>query len=548
MTPNGKLDRAALPSARRLPAAPPPPEPPAGHPARPAPVGSTEQQVAEVLAAVLERDGIGLHDDFFALGGDSLRAVQAILWLNSALGTQVPISVLFEARTVYGLARLLDGDGPADPQLRPRPAGQPPRLSAAQWRLWLHQQIEPGSVQYNRSLAVRIPEPLSPEAVQAALAETLARHDTLRTCYRADESGSPVPVAEPAAAVPLIVEDGDPQAVLARELSRPFDLTAHPPVRARAVRQDPGQCFLLLVVHEIAADASSRALIVRQLRSAFRGRPVTAPALRYADYAAWQRELAAGPTAQRHLDFWRAALAGLDLAGLRTDRPRPARRDGRSATVSFIVPPGVAGGISEAAFSYGAPLAIGLLTALFGVLARYTTGTDLTVGVTVDGRAQPELEHLVGTFENVAVFRVSLDGARTFAQLLGRVREAGIGALGHAVPPLEDVVAATVEVTGPAWPGRNPLFDVSFALHPATGLSDLPLPDAPGAGSDLHCDLTEQPDGGLCGRIEYATALFDEVTAVRLASDYVRLLGLASARPDLALTELPSAAEAVSPT
>ncbi len=524
MTPNGKLDRAALSAVRCRPHATP--ATPAGS-AAPEPVdgaGGNQQLVARILATVLAREHVGLHDDFFSLGGDSLRAVHAILRLNAELQTQLPVNALFETRTVYGLARLLDGDGTLEPLLCALPPGLPPRLSAGQWRLWLHQQLAPGSVLHNRAVALRIPEPVDADVARTAVAELVARHGTLRTCYRTDDSGAPVPVTAEPAAIPLTVEDGDPQEVLATELARPFDLAASAPVRTRLVRTGAGEHCLLLVVHEIAADARSRALLARQLRAALRGRPVTPPALAYVDYAAWQREMAAGATAQRHLEFWRTALSGLNPAALHTDRPRPRQRDRRAGTVSFTIAPDVVTRIRDLAAEHGAPPAVGLLTGLFAVLDRHTTGSDLSLGVHVDGADQPELQHVAGAFETVTPFRVLTAGTNSFEQLLERVREAAIAALGHAVPPLEDIVSATVDTVAPPEPGRNPLFDVSFALRAPTGLSDLPLPPTPEVTVDLHCDLTELPEGGIAGRLEYATTLFDLATVQDLADEYLDLL------------------------
>ncbi len=531
-THNGKLDRAALPA--------PPPMPRAddvtagvhGDAAADGPPdGRTERRVAEVLAAVLEREEIGRHEDFFALGGDSLRAVQAILRLNAELQTQVPINALFEARTVYGLAALLDGDGTQEPELLPLASGQAPRLSSAQWRLWLHQRSAPHSVAYNRPLAMRLPEPLDLGALETALTDLLRRHDILRTRYQPDGSGQPLPVVVPVSPVQLAVDDADPQAALAAELTRPFDLATDPPIRHRVVRRGPGQpALLLLVLHEIAADFRSRELIVRQLRAAYRGRAVPTPTLRYADYAAWQRELVASPTARRHLDFWQGALAGLTPAQLLTDRPRPARRDWRGGTVRFDVAPGVVGVLRDVSAERDATLPMGLLTGFCAVLAGYTAGTDLTVGVPVAGRHRPELEDLVGMFENIAVIRVDLDGGPTFEQLLARVRESGLAAFGRAVPPIEDIVAAVFDrvVTEP---GRNPLFDVMFVPHEVGDPIGFPLPGAPGARIDLCCELTERADGGVDGRFEYATQLFDEATISRLANDYVRVLTEAAGDP-----------------
>ena len=219
------------------------------------------------------------------------------------------------------------------------------RLSSTQWRLWRHQRLAPDSAAYNAPVVVRLPEPLDIRALAAALTGLLARHDILRTRYALDASGQPVPVVLPVTEVALTAEEGEPAAVLAAELALPFDLAAAPPVRLRLVRDATGYA-LLMVVHEIAADDRSRALIAGQVRAAYRGRTVADPPRRYADYAGWQRDLMAGPSGARHLAFWRFALDGLDPAALRTDRPRTAGRDWRAGTVRFDIAPDVAGGFA----------------------------------------------------------------------------------------------------------------------------------------------------------------------------------------------------------
>jgi amino acid adenylation domain-containing protein len=524
-TSNGKVDRSAL-------APPLPRHDDLAVPVRRAPSADdhngsqTERLVARVLASVLELEQIGSYEDFFTIGGDSLRAVLAILQLNEELHRQVPINALFESRTVYGLAALLDSEGADEPQLLALPPGQIPRLSSAQWRLWLHQRLAPDSVAYNEPVAVRLPDPLDLNAADAALTGLLARHDVLRTRYQPGDSGQPVPVVLPAAGVRLEVEYGDPEAVLAAELARPFDLASQPPIRSHLVRRsDDEPAFLILVLHEIAADGRSRELITTQLQAAYRGRTVSAPALSYADYAEWQRNLAVGSTARRHLDFWQAELGGLRQAELITDRPRPADRDWRGGTIRFTVPAAVADRLRDVASEHDGTFPMILLAGFCGVLSRYTKGTDLTVGIPVAGRTRPELESMVGMFENTAVIRINLDDSRSFPQLLAQVREAGLAAFGRAVPSIEDIVAAVLEVveTEPE-PGRNPLFDVMFVPQGVSGSDGFPLPDATGARIDLCCHATERADGGIDGRLVYATQLFDQATITRLASDYVQSL------------------------
>ncbi len=529
-TPNGKLDRAALaaPDGRRSGAPVAAPRSPASAPPAADDKGSpgpgSEVVVARVLAEALDRDHVGVHDDFFSLGGDSLRAVQAILRLNAELGTELPVNTLFEMRTGYGLARLVDGDIVPEPTLEALPKAQPHQLSAAQWRLLLHQTHAPESVLHNRALALRVPDDVDVDAVRDAVDGLVARHGTLRTRYVVDAAGLPRPVLEEPGRTPVTLVDADPAATLADELSRPFDLAGSVPVRARVVRGPDGGSYVVLTVHEIAADHRSRALLVRQLRAAFRGHPVPDPPFDYVDYAAWQRELAGGPNTQRHLDYWRATLAGLDPADLRTDRPRPSRRVRSAGAVRFSLPREVVAGTHDLAADHDAPLAVGLLAGLVAVLDRYTTGSDVTVGVHTDGAEHPDLEQMVGAFESTVPLRVRTADADAPGQLLGRVREAAISALGHASPPLEDVVSATVGCVAPSAPGRNPLFDVSFALRAPTGLSDLDVPPCAEAAVDLHCELTELPDGGVDGHFHYAKALFDETTVRGMADEMVRHL------------------------
>jgi hypothetical protein len=513
-TPNGKLDHSALPEATALP--------PADGRASGGSAGTAiRQRVTHILSGLLGQHSIGPHDDFFALGGDSLLAIEAVNRLNAELNTHVQVNALFEARSVAGLCALVDGDGAADPPLT-RATGRP-RLSSAQWRLWLHQRLAPESAAHNEPLAIRLPGPLELPALEAALTGVVARHDILRTRYAHDDSGQLIPIVVPVPRIRLEVEDGDPRTMLGAELARPFDLAAAPPLRLRLMRRGADESVLLLVVHGIAADHRSRELIAGEIRAAYRGRTVAAPALRYVDYAHWQRAAASGPAARRRLDFWRAALAGLVPAELRTDRPGPAAPGGRAGTVRFAVGPTEVDELRAASDEHDANAFVGLLATFSRALAGYVRGTDLTVGVPVSLRDRPELDELVGPVENTVVVRIDLGDEPSFDKLLTRVRDAALSARQHAATPYDDIVAAVLDADVAPDPGRNPLFDVAFEVRGVADPATLPPPDAPSARFDLRCLLTERADGGLDGRIEYATGLFEAATAAGLADSFVSL-------------------------
>ncbi|MFY1652865.1 condensation domain-containing protein [Solwaraspora sp. WMMB762] len=347
---------------------------------------------------------------------------------------------------------------------------------------------------------------------------------TLCTRYMPDASGRLAPVVAPPAATSPPVEDGVPTAVPAAELARPFELGSATPVRIRLLR-DPDGYVLLVAVHEIAADEHSRALTAAQLRGVYRGRTVADPPLRAAHHAQWHRDLMAGPAGTRHPAFWRQALDWLDPAKLCTDRSRSADRDWHAGTVRFALTPDEASGLRDAVTAHGVTASAGLLTAFLVVLSRHVDGTDLTTGVPVDGCNRPELATLVAALTSM-VARARIGDVPDYAGLLPWVGAAVLAVIGHATVPYDGIVMAGLEgsQTAPD-PARHPLFDAMFALHGIAEPAGFPLPDPPGARLDLCCRPVQRAIGGLDGRLDYATQLFDEATITGFAKDFTARVG-----------------------
>ncbi|WP_343962549.1 condensation domain-containing protein, partial [Streptosporangium amethystogenes] len=183
--------------------------------------------------------------DFFALGGHSLSANLVVGRLRAERGIELPVAALFEARTVERLAARLESAGRALPPVPVAPRTGPAPLSFAQRRMWFLHQLDPEGTSYLEPLAVRVPGPLDPDRLRAALTGLFERHEILRTRYPAEGDGEPAQVVDPAGPVPARIEDGDPRQVLAEEMTRPFDLSAAPPVRVRVVRDAGGEHTVL---------------------------------------------------------------------------------------------------------------------------------------------------------------------------------------------------------------------------------------------------------------------------------------------------------------
>ncbi|GAA3486536.1 amino acid adenylation domain-containing protein [Streptomyces cremeus] len=433
-------------------------------------------------------------------------------------------------------------------------------LSFGQQRLWFLDRLSPGSPEYLVPWAMRLRGPLDVDALGAAWHDVVAAHEILRTRY--DLAGSePVQViGAPDEADFAVVDLRDrPQGerekhalALADEQARTaFRLDTDLPARMRVVRISDTDHLLVLVVHHIACDGWSLGLIADRLVAAYRRRTLPgaapgpqadAPALQYADFAAWQRERLSGPGLAAQLDHWRTELAGLEPVELPTDRPRPQVRDSRGATLLFALEAELAVRVRELARERGTTVFAVLLTAFHVLLARRTGQRDIAVGTPVAGRERPELGPLVGFLVNTVVLRNRWRGDPAFLDLLAAGTRTVQQALAHQDVPFEQLVE---ELAPERDMSRTPLFTVMFGLQGGVAAQ----PEFPGltaqpaevawttAKFDLNLQLAEAPDGSIGGFLEYATALFDEATVDALARQYHRLLAGLVAAPERPVSE-----------
>ncbi|MFE6750926.1 amino acid adenylation domain-containing protein [Kitasatospora purpeofusca] len=543
---NGKIDRAALPAPDFTAAAG------AGRAAR----TPREQILCGLFGEILGVPEVSIDDDFFALGGHSLLATKLLSRVRATLGAELGIRDVFEAPTVAGLVERLDG-ADARPALTavPRPERLP--LSSAQRRLWLLDRMEGPSALYNMPFALRLTGLLDRDALTAALADLVARHESLRTVV-AEHEGEPFQrILTPAeAAVPVELLDCAPESVEAeadRAGRRPFDLATEPPVRVTLLRVSEYEHVLVVALHHIAGDGWSMGPLLRDLTESYTLRlggepPVLEPlAVQYADYALWQRELLgdeADPQSlvSRQLAYWRETLADLpEEIALPADRPRGARAGHRGDRVALPIDAALHAGLVALSREHRVTMFMTLQAALAALLTRLGAGTDVPIGSVVAGRSDEALDELVGFFVNTLVLRTDTSGDPAFAELLGRVRETGLGAFAHQDVPFERLV----EELNPARSlARHPLFQVAMVLQ-STDEGELELPglevealpsDTGVAKFDLNVTLEEffGPDGtpaGLDCAIDYATDLFDRETVEAVAARFGRLLAAVVADP-----------------
>ncbi|MCL2535395.1 MAG: amino acid adenylation domain-containing protein, partial [Nocardiaceae bacterium] len=569
ITPVGKLDRDALP------------EPDFVRPTAPFRAARTpaEERVVAVFADITGAERVGLDDNFFGLGGNSLGATRVVARINRSLGSGLDVRDLFECATAGRLAARASERARVEAPDRLRAAVRPehPPLSWAQERMWFIDQFDPTSAAYNVPMVLHLAGTLDMPALRAALTDVVDRQESLRTVFPSFPSGpSQVTVAAADVVGELEFEPvrrADLDTRIAELIGTGFDVAREVPVRVRVLRLEPDVHVLVLVVHHIVADGFSIGPLARDVATAYTARiagraPDWDPLrVQYADYTLWQRQVLGDPDdpsslLAREESYWLDRLAGAPpVTTLPLDRPRGARRSTRGGRVPLRVGEDVRRALSELAVQYDSTIFMVVHAALAVLLSRIGQDRDIVVGTPVAGRGEAELDDVVGMFVNTLALRTEIDPAAPFTGVLDRVREVDVDAFAHAELPFERLIVRSGAARNTSY---APLFQVLLEFRnvesPRGRLPGLTVEsveiDTGEAKFDLQFGIGETVDAagapnGLSGEILFATDVFDETTAAGLATMLSRLLAAVASDPsvpvgDLELTEgLVPAAEPV---
>ncbi|WP_282793259.1 non-ribosomal peptide synthase/polyketide synthase [Streptomyces sp. CC224B] len=558
LTSHHKVDLRALPAPAAAPAA-----------GRTAPRTPEERALAAVWADVLGVDGLGAHDDFFDLGGDSILAARALARVRDELGARLTVRDVFTARTVAALAPLLADPSAAAPvrPIPPAPRDRPLPLSSAQRRLWFLDDLTAGDTEYNTGVALRLRGDLDTTALRRALDALAARHDSLRTTF-ATVDGQGVQHVGGDARLPLRTADvthapaaeraDAAERLLTEELGRPFDLATGPLTRALLVRRAADDHLLLLAQHHIVTDGWSVNVLTRELAELYRaeatGTPhgLPAPAVQYPDFAVWEHQRrSSGDSSGEEADdlaYWKRHLSGMQQLELPTDRPRPPVRTTAGAAHRHRLPAGLVERLRHLATGRGTTVFTLFASAAAVLFSRYSGQRDVAFGTVTNGRGRRDLEDVTGFFANTVVLRADVDDTATVDRFVESMRGTVLDAFAHDQVPFDRVVE---ELAPPRDPSRTPLVQAlvvqqTRAEHPAPAggvrIEDHPLP-RPAARFDLVLEFAPDADGGYELTVEYNTDLFQAATVGRVSRHLHRLLDGMADGPHLPLAALPLLSE-----
>ncbi|WP_186763185.1 non-ribosomal peptide synthetase [Lentzea tibetensis] len=500
LTPNGKVDRKALPA----------PTFEAGE----APRDLTEQLVADLWEELLDRP-VGVHDNFFNIGGHSLLATRLTHRLTTALGTTVPLRLIFDHPTVASLAANLPETSNFTPIPRVVREENPDGTitlpaSAGQQRLWFLCQLDPQADRaYQITGGARIEGDLDVAKLNDAIRQVAQRHESLRTT--------------------LHVVDGEVVQTVHPQWTPSASL-----FRADVLRTGDAH-ELHLSLHHAIADGWSLTVLLKEIADLYRGDALQEP-LQYGDFATWQRNT---PTVDAELEHWANKLSNAAPLDLPTDRPRPARQTHNGAAVPITLP---ANTIERLARSTDTTAFTVVTTALTVLLAELSGQHDVTIGIPTTGRTHPDTQDVIGFLVNSLPLRRTTTPDTTLAQALKDTHAELNETHRHSDTPFEQLVN---HLRPERDQSRSPLFQVMLALNvePPRELDISGLRftrfDEPPAGTQFDLSLhLEQTPRAVTGHLTYNTDLFEAGTAQLLADRLALVVEALAERPDTTLAEL----------
>jgi amino acid adenylation domain-containing protein/thioester reductase-like protein len=539
---HGKVDRKALPD----------PHQGAQRPYL-APRNEIEEQIAGIWREILHPErSLSLDDDFFALGGNSLKVMALAARLEKAFGVKLALADLFNRPILQDLAADITQRTRRQryTPIAPVPESDHYLTSAVQKRMYVLQSLPGIGATYNIPQTLLLEGSLDSARLADTLDRLVDRHEILRTRFTLID-GDIVQQIQPHLRYKKLFKEV-PEADLAEALNefcQPFDLSEAPLFRMGLFKLAPERHLLIIDMHHSISDGASSLILFDELFTLYEGGVLPPMPIQYRDFAAWQNELLDSTAMQTHEAYWLTTLAGeLPVLQLPTDRPRPAHQQFAGASVEFALDEALMAQLNEIAQRAGSTLFMTMLAAYQVLLGKYAGQEDLIIGTVASGRTHPDAENLIGMFVTTLPIRGLPQADKPFSRFLHEVRQAVLDALEHQDYPFERIVE---NLHLPRDPSRNPLFTASFGLLAAESIqqaAQLTIRHYPTASTSSHFDLSldigVQTDR-IDGYFNYATHLFDAATIQRMAGHFVRLLQQIAADPEIRLgnIELMSAEE-----
>ncbi|MEP0857574.1 amino acid adenylation domain-containing protein [Trichocoleus sp. DQ-U1] len=565
VTPNGKIDRRALPALDNF------------HNEQEdqfvAPGTPTEAKMAAIWAEVLGLKRVGINDNFFELGGHSLLATQIISRIGQVFAIELPLRHLFEAPTIASLCNILETEyattlqelsdysiaSQSLPPLVPTTRKGHLPLSIQQEYIWHVQQLNPHNCSCNSGVALRLTFKVSSEALEKSINEIICRHESLRTTFPVVD-GQPVQAIAPELTLPLKIVDlqNIPSAkreaealhFSEREMNYHFDLANGPLIKATLVRLSSEEHWLLIPMHHIITDGWSIGIFVQELETIYNAfsnnlpSPLPELPLQYADFTLWQRQRFNEEVLARQLDYWVQKLAApLQQSGYQQDRESKINSNSdRASSYSLVLEGNIVASLEDLSRFHNVTISTIIIAALKLLLFKWSGQSEIMILATIGNRSTPEIEKMLGCFINDVILRSQLNDEQTGITLLEQVQEALNEAIENKAIPLQKVIEVVQRQ-------RKLIVSASVTIvPPVEGSNQMPVSELV-LGSDkdklwdeeipleLYISSASEKSKSIEIHALYSRDLFARETIERLFSYYQEVLQNLASSPQMKIAE-----------
>lgn len=543
LTSNGKLNKNALPDpVFTLP-----------ENEYVAPTTKMEEDLCAIWKDILNSNRIGTSDDFFRIGGNSIKAIQLSHKASKVLGFEMKVADVFKYRTIVQLISNCLGK----PQLNiSKTEASSSVLSFAQERLWFIEKYEDGTNAYHIPLVYELNDSANIEGLKYALRQIVLRHEILRSTIDQDVHGQGIQKVH-VESLPIkdvhLSDKEDYDSLINAEINRPFHLSKEYPIRANFYfikstdENIQSKTLLLINIHHIASDAWSYFVFQKELFSYYEAYcnnnvefKLPLLEIQYKDYAAWEKSYLTEDKLKIQLDYWKGKLTGFQTLEFPTDHPRLGKIDFRGSKQDFVISIETSQKLKTLANRHGLTLNSVMMTSIAVLLSKYTGQDDIVIGGTNANRYHRQTEELIGFFVNTQANRILLKKDQSFEELIKQVHEDQVQAQLHHNLPFEKLVD---ELGVKRDPSRHPIFQVSFGVQNFDdqdsainqGQNYLKPYELETAYDVERFDLSiriNDRQGELGGTISYVASLFNDETISRFIDHYKNLLDQLVQFPD----------------
>jgi bacitracin synthase 3 len=541
LTPNGKIDRKALPNPEgRI----------SSDREYAAPTNDLERKLVQIWQDILGVEKIGINDNFFELGGHSLKATIFIAKIHKELQVNFPLKDVFTISTIQAQAKYISrSEQSRYSAIQPVVQREYYPVSSAQKRMYLLWQLEGESITYNILGAVIIEGRVDKDQIESWFQQLIARHETLRTSFElvgeepVQRIHSEVEFAVEYLELPEIEAESEQLERIISGFIRPFNLEQAPLIRIKLARLNNEKHLLFIEIHHFISDGVSMGIILKELAELSQNRELPPLRIQYKDFTVWQNELFRSDEVKKQEEYWLNVFKGeIPVLNMPTDYPRPTVQSFEGNSINFEIEVSETKKLNQLAVETGATMYMILLAAYNILFAKYTGQEDIIVGSPIASRPHVDLQNIVGMFVNTLAMRNYPEGDKTFREFLEEVKENALAAYENQDYQFEELIG---QLNIRRDLSRNPLFDTMFVLqnmdNQELSMEELKITSQPIKNIIAKFDLTltaVETGDKVKFDMEYCTKLYKAETVARIVRHYIRVIKEITENPQRKLKEI----------